>query len=209
MTIAVIAKAPVAGLVKTRLCPPCTPRQAAAIAAAALRDTLASVRRVPTARRVVVLDGEPGSWLGPGIETIPQRGEGLDERLAAAFADLGGPALVVGMDTPQVRPELLAHGLARLSRAPAVIGPALDGGYWAIGLRKPDERALLGVPMSRASTCAHQLARLRDLGLEAVVLPTLRDVDTAADAAAVAPTLGSASAFRTAVAAAGLRERIA
>lgn len=57
--LAVIAKAPVAGRVKTRLCPPCTPQQAAALAGAALQDTLAAVAATPAHRRVLVLDGEP------------------------------------------------------------------------------------------------------------------------------------------------------
>ena len=68
VTLAVIAKAPVAGRVKTRLCPPCTPEEAAALAEAALRDTLAAMAaaapRAAWRRRVVVLDGAPGAWLG-------------------------------------------------------------------------------------------------------------------------------------------------
>ena len=103
--IAVIAKAPVAGRSKTRLTPPCTPEQAAALASAALADTLAAVAATPGARRVLVLDGAPGPWLRPGFEVLAQRGAGLAERLAAAFADIGEPALVVGMDTPQLTPR--------------------------------------------------------------------------------------------------------
>ncbi|HEV2820151.1 MAG TPA: DUF2064 domain-containing protein, partial [Solirubrobacteraceae bacterium] len=99
--LAVIAKAPVAGRVKTRLCPPCTPQQAAALAAAALSDTLAAVAATPTHRRVLVLEGERGDWVPEGFEVIPQRGDGLAERLADAFATIGEPTLLVGMDTPQ------------------------------------------------------------------------------------------------------------
>src|SRR4029453_10639579 len=86
-TLIVIAKAPVPGRVKTRLCPPCTPAQAAALAEASLRDTLAAAARCGASRRVVALDGAPGSWLPDGFEVIPQRGSGLAERLSAAFAD--------------------------------------------------------------------------------------------------------------------------
>ena len=114
--LVVIAKAPVAGRSKTRLTPPCTPEQAAALATAALADTLAAVAATPGGgRRVVVLDGAPGSWLRPGFEVIAQRGAGLGERLAAAFADVGEPALIVGMDTPQLTPPLLSHALAQLA----------------------------------------------------------------------------------------------
>ena len=88
---------------------------------------------------MLVLDGAPGAVAArPAGRSSPQRGDGLAERLAAAFADAGGPAFLVGMDTPQVTPALLAPGCAALERADAVFGPALDGGYWAIGLRAPD-----------------------------------------------------------------------
>ncbi|MGK2936493.1 MAG: TIGR04282 family arsenosugar biosynthesis glycosyltransferase [Solirubrobacteraceae bacterium] len=184
----VIAKAPVPGRVKTRLCPPCTPAQATALAEAALSDTLAAVAATPAARRVCVLDGEPGPWLPDRIEVIPQRGNGLGERLAAAFDDVGGPALLIGMDTPQVTPSDLADGLAAL-RAPgadAVLGLAPDGGYWAIGLRWPDATVFSGVPMSTPRTGAAQRARLLEAGRRVRLLPELRDVDTIADARAVA-----------------------
>jgi rSAM/selenodomain-associated transferase 1 len=184
--LAVIAKSPVPGRVKTRLCPPCTPQQAAALAEAALRDTLAAMRRTPAARRAVVLDGTPGAWLPPDFEVLAQRGGGLDERLAHAFADLDGPALILGMDTPQVTPRLLARALAALAETDAVLGPALDGGYWAIGLRRPDPAAFLGVPMSARDTCAHQRERLAALGLRVTELEPLRDVDEIADVHAVA-----------------------
>jgi rSAM/selenodomain-associated transferase 1 len=186
--LVVIAKAPRAGHSKTRLCPPCTPRQAAALARAALADTLEAVRSTPATRHVLVLDGEPGDWLPPGFEVVPQRGSGLDERLAHAFADVGTPALLIGMDTPQVTPRDLREGLARLAEpgADAVLGPAPDGGYWAIGLREPDPRAFLGVPMSTARTCRAQRARLARLGLRLRELAALRDVDRIADARAVA-----------------------
>src|SRR4051812_46906716 len=111
-TLIVIAKAPVPGRVKTRLCPPCTPRQAAALAEAALCDTLHAGLAARAARRVLALDGAPGPWLPAGYEILPQRGDGLAERLANAFADVDGPAFLVGMDTPQLEPHILDAGLA-------------------------------------------------------------------------------------------------
>jgi rSAM/selenodomain-associated transferase 1 len=185
-TLAVIAKAPAAGRTKTRLCPPCTPQQAAELAAAALADTLRAVAATPAARHVVVLDGAPGNWLPSRVGVIPQRGEGLADRLAAAFTDLGGPTLVIGMDTPQVTPRLLAAALSALARSDAVLGPAPDGGYWAIGLHEPDPAVFAGVPMSHPRTGAEQRARLRTLGLAMRRLPVLRDVDAIDDARAVA-----------------------
>jgi uncharacterized protein len=183
----VIAKAPVPGRVKTRLCPPCTPAEAAGLAAAALADTLAAVARSARAtRRVLVLDGEPGRWVPPGFAVVPQRGAGLAERLGAAFADAGGPAFLVGMDTPQLSPTLVTEGLEALAYRDAVFGPACDGGYWAIGLREHDPRVFAGVPMSRAYTGAIQRARLAALGLRTRDLPELRDVDDIAAARDVA-----------------------
>ncbi|MGW7005939.1 TIGR04282 family arsenosugar biosynthesis glycosyltransferase [Streptomyces sp. NPDC054933] len=188
-TLLVIAKEPVPGRVKTRLTPPFSPQQAAALAEAALTDTLDAVRRAPARRRVLVLDGAPGSWLPPGFEVVPQAAGGLDERLAAAFAACPeGPALLVGMDTPQLSPELLAPALDSASwrGRDAWFGPAVDGGFWALGLARPNPALLRGVPMSTSRTGEVQRQRLVDAGLRVRDLPPLRDVDTAADAAAVA-----------------------
>jgi uncharacterized protein len=182
-TLLVIAKQPVPGRVKTRLVPPCTNEQAAALAEAALADTLRTVLMAPAARRVLVLDGEPGPWLPPGFDIVPQCGGPLDERLAAAFAAVRGPALLIGMDTPQVTPSLLT---VDWRAADAVFGPAADGGFWALGLREPDPALLRGVPMSTSATGTVQRARLVAAGLRVAELPPLRDVDTAADALAVA-----------------------
>ncbi|MEA2369730.1 MAG: uncharacterized protein QOH12_124 [Solirubrobacteraceae bacterium] len=201
-SLIVIAKAPVPGLVKTRLCPPCTPAEAAGLAEAALADTLACVLATPVDRRVVVLDGQPGDWLPDGFEVYAQRGDGLDERLAAAFSDVGGSALIVGMDTPQLTCELLLDGLDALADhdVDAVLGPALDGGYWCIGLREPSAQALLGVPMSLPETCQRQRERLEQLGLRVRDLSPLRDIDGIDDARLVAAAIPG-SRFARAVAA--------
>lgn len=204
----VIAKAPVPGRSKTRLCPPCTPAQAAGIAEAALADTLAAAVAVAGAspeavRTILALDGAPGAWLPAGVDVIPQRGAGLAARLAAAFADVGGPALLIGMDTPQAGPGRLVAALRTLG-APdvdAVLGGAPDGGYWAIGLRRPDPRVFRGVPMSSATTGAAQRARLAELGLRWGELAPLRDVDRFEDARAAAAAMPPAARFPQAVAA--------
>ncbi|WP_369368376.1 DUF2064 domain-containing protein [Streptomyces sp. CG4] len=182
-TLLVIAKEPLPGRVKTRLTPPFTPRQAARLAEAALVDTLHAVAAAPATRRVLVLDGAPGPWLPSGFEVLPQCAGGLDERLADAFAHCSGPALLIGMDTPQVTPELLTVDFAGCD---AYLGPAEDGGFWALGLAEPDPALLRGVPMSTPETGAVQRQRLLAAGLRARELPRLRDVDTAADAHAVA-----------------------
>ncbi|WP_280672597.1 MULTISPECIES: TIGR04282 family arsenosugar biosynthesis glycosyltransferase [unclassified Kitasatospora] len=193
-TLLVIAKAPVAGRVKTRLTPPYSPQQAAALAEAALADTLHTLGTVPAGRRLLVLDGAPGRWLPPGWQVVPQVGGGLDARLTAAFghAPAGAPALLVGMDTPQLSAQALAAPLSAAERrgADAWYGPAADGGFWALGLARPSAelagRLLMGVPMSTPHTGEALLQRLADAGLRVHRLPELTDVDTAADARQVA-----------------------
>ncbi|MEU6378897.1 DUF2064 domain-containing protein [Streptomyces sp. NPDC046909] len=182
-TLLVIAKEPLPGRVKTRLTPPFTPQEAAALAQAALTDTLRAVAATPATRRVLVLDGTPGPWLPPGFDVVRQCAGGLDERLADAFAGATGPALLIGMDTPQVTPELLTVDFADCD---AYFGPAEDGGFWALGLAEPDPALLRGVPMSTPVTGALQRERLVSAGLRVRDLPRLRDVDTAEDAEAVA-----------------------
>ncbi|HEY3630388.1 MAG TPA: DUF2064 domain-containing protein [Jatrophihabitantaceae bacterium] len=177
-TLIVIAKAPVPGRVKTRLVPPLTYSQAADVAGAALRDTLRVVSTVPARVHLLAFDGDAGPWRPRGWRVVAQPPGGLDARLAAAFAaaDPGRPALLVGMDTPQLRPDQLAA--FDPARYDAALGPAEDGGYWAIGFRDPALAAetIPGVPMSTADTGAEQLRRLA--GLRVQLLEPLTDVDT-------------------------------
>jgi glycosyltransferase A (GT-A) superfamily protein (DUF2064 family) len=199
----VLAKTPVAGKVKTRLCPPCSPQEAAGIAAAALADTLDAVTATPAAARALVVDGDrpaPPRWT-----RTAQRGDLLGERLAWAFADTAIPgvaSLLIGMDTPQVSAELLGDAVRRLARdgTDAVLGLAEDGGWWALGLRAPAHADVLrGVPMSTAQTGALTRVALVERGLRVAALPVLRDVDTAADARTVATLCPPDSRFARAV----------
>ncbi|MCG5436277.1 TIGR04282 family arsenosugar biosynthesis glycosyltransferase [Micromonospora foliorum] len=198
-----VAKAPVPGLAKTRLCPPADPTQAARVAAASLLDTLAAVRS--TASTIPVLahtgrfaDAEYGAELTAAVagwHLVAQRGGTFADRLANAHADTaaafpGRPVLQIGMDTPQIRPALLTTALERLAEHEAVFGPALDGGWWALGLRDPSyASALREVPMSTDDTGRRTLAALRGHGMDPAVLPVLRDVDDWSSALAVAADL--------------------
>jgi rSAM/selenodomain-associated transferase 1 len=186
--ILVMAKAPAAGKSKTRLCPPCTPQEAADIAEASLAQTLEAVAEVDVARRVLVLDGATPSWLAGDVEVIPQRGIGLGSRLASAFADAGTPALAIGMDTPQVTAELLHRAVETLLTpgVDAIIGEASDGGYWAIGLTDSDPSVFERVPMSTRMTYRMQRRRLANLGMAIADLPLITDVDSMHDAEEVA-----------------------
>ena len=188
-----IAKAPVPGRVKTRLCPPCTPQQAAGLAAAALADTLETLTAAPATHRTLLLSGErfplPAGW-----RCVPQRGDGLGARLANGFADTAAPgvaSVLVGMDTPQLTAGLLAFAATLLGSfdVDAVLGHAADGGWWGLGLRDPAAADVLrDVPMSTAETGARTEAALLGRGLRVARLPRLRDVDTWPDALAAAET---------------------
>lgn len=203
MHLLVMAKAPVSGRVKTRLCPPFDLAAAAEIAQAALADTLEAALGAGADRVVLALDGRPGPWLPAGVDVVAQVPGDLATRLTAAWVELGGPGLQVGMDTPQVTAAELAEALATLATpgTDAVLGPATDGGWWAIGLRRAHPLAFRGIATSRPDTGARQLARLGRLGLRTVTLAERRDVDTAADALAAA-ALVPGSRFARAVAAA-------
>jgi len=189
--VVVMAKAPVAGHVKTRLCPPLTAEQAALVARAALEDTLDAVDASRATRKVLALEGDLADSAGgpltvpDGMEVIGQRPGGLDRRLAGAFDDVGERAAIVAMDTPQVTAELLDEALEALDSHDAAIGPTADGGYWTIALADPSLDVIRGVPMSVADTYAEQVARITGAGASLAVLRELIDVDDIAAAAAV------------------------
>ncbi|BCW70831.1 DUF2064 domain-containing protein [Arthrobacter sp. NicSoilB8] len=203
LTVAVIAKECVPGRVKTRLSPPLPPEGAAQLAQLSLSRTLGSVRSLPAGRRLLVIDGTPTAWDAAGFTVLPQASGGLDERLAAICDAVSGPLLIIGMDTPQFSADHLAPLLndwsAAHARHQAWIGPATDGGFWALALRRPDGNLIRGVPMSTTTTGASQLARLTAAGLNVGMLPELRDMDHFSDALQIAAEIPD-SAFAEAVA---------
>lgn len=187
----VIAKEPIPGRVKTRLCPPCGPLEAARIARSALRDTLEHALASIAERVVLALEGEAGSWCPPDVEVVDQGNGDFATRLGLAWALAKGPAFQIGMDTPQVTSDDLNAAMRELCEpgVDAVLGPASDGGWWGLGLRRvPDEPEELfrGIPMSSADTGSHQLHRLHEQGLHVRLLDDHIDVDTWSDACSVA-----------------------
>lgn len=197
--IIVLAKAPVAGRVKTRCCPPCSPAQAAILAEAALADTLTTVAATDAHCKVLALDGSPGRWLAAGFDVIRQRGRGLGERIDNAFSDVGGPAVLIGMDTPQVDVAMLDRALGALQRptVDAVVGPATDGGFWLLGLAEPVVDLCAGVTMSISTTGARLCGALVRRGLAVHELEPLTDVDDYATAVAVSALVPGSRFART------------
>ena len=191
--VVVMAKSPIPGRVKTRLRPHFSDEEAAALAGAALTDSLAAAAAV-TARVVVALD-RCGTSETPrelaGVDVIEQRGIGLGERLDHALAAVwereAGPLLVIGMDTPQVTAELLL-GIVELAVRDddAAIGPASDGGFWALAFGGAPKPVLGSVPMSQPDTGRRAVVALRGAGVSVHIGAVLEDVDDAHAAARVA-----------------------
>ncbi|AHH19767.1 hypothetical protein NONO_c49830 [Nocardia nova SH22a] len=217
LTLLVVAKAPIAGFAKTRLTPPLSPAEAADLAAAALLDTLTAVRDSAAARAVVAWTGDVdracrASEIRSALsdfDVVGQRGDGFGVRLANAHADaarLGLPVLQIGMDTPQAGPQLLDECGARLlAGTDAVLGPAADGGWWALGLTDARAaRVLAEVPMSTDRTGDLTREALSRNGCRVEMLRELNDVDLFTDIADVAAGchgLFAAAAERVAAAA--------
>lgn len=199
MRVLVVAKAPVPGRVKTRLGARLGMEAAAALAAAALLDTLA-VCRSAFAECHLALDGDLGDAVRSdalrrtlaGWTVHRQRGQGLGQRLAHAHADVAGdgPTVQVGMDTPQLTTADLNAVAEAASGGDAVLGPATDGGWWVLALSDSSAAAALAdVPMSRPDTFAATRAALVAAGQTVRVGHQLTDVDTVDEAWAVAGSL--------------------
>jgi uncharacterized protein len=199
--VLVVAKAPVAGRVKTRLGAEIGMASAADIAAAALLDTMAACRAAfgPDACLLSLsgdfadsVRGDELTRAADGWSVGRQRGSTFAERLANAHLDVppGGPVVQVGMDTPQLTPALLVDVATATDHHDAVLGPAEDGGWWVLALRRPTAaRSLHEVPTSTPATYDDTRRALVGEGLDVVAATMLRDVDTATDAEVVAATV--------------------
>lgn len=194
--VMVVAKAPVPGVTKTRLAAVVGEQRAAELSAAAFEDTLRVCGSVfDVGHRHVALAGE----VTEGVEARrmtsalegwivrPQIAGGFAERLVHAHSEIPGSVVQVGTDTPQLRPADLRTVVRLLDTSDAVLGPAVDGGWWVLALRNPqDAQCLLEVEMSSPTTGEQTLLALAARGLDIALAPELRDIDVAADAEAVA-----------------------
>ncbi|HET9221933.1 MAG TPA: TIGR04282 family arsenosugar biosynthesis glycosyltransferase [Roseiflexaceae bacterium] len=186
----VVAKQPAAGQTKTRLCPPLAAETAAALYECFLRDTLDVMRRAPgVARGIVYLPDDAAGYfhaLAPDMALTPQRGADLGERLDQLLSDalVGGAAQAVVMDSdsPTLPAAYVAEAFARLDGPDdVVLGPCDDGGYYLIGLKRPQPQLLREVQMSTPFVVRDTLALADSLGLKVALLPPWYDVDTAAE----------------------------
>lgn len=214
-TLIVVAKEPAAGQTKTRLCPPLGPQQAADLYACFLHDVLATVRRVPEVRRVIAYTPEAAApyfrALAPDFALTPQRGADLGERLdallSAALAAGAAKAVVMGSDSPTLPADYVKQAFAMLDTHDVVLGPTDDGGYYLIGLRRPQPRLLRDVTMSTPSVLRDTLAIAEELGLRVALLPGWYDIDTVEDLARLRADLAEAPAEIAAHTRGALRRR--
>jgi rSAM/selenodomain-associated transferase 1 len=187
----VLAKAPTAGLAKTRLCPPLTPDEAAAFAAASLVDTLAVARNVPDCR--VILGHPPGAEcmlaemlgadLPPTIVVPPgDVGMAMCYAISCALDHRATQVALIGSDLPSLPPAHIRAAFARLdSGADVDLGPAEDGGYYLIAATAPHPELFTGITWSTATVFAQTAAKVATAGLAFAAIPPWYDIDTAAD----------------------------
>ncbi len=183
----VIAKRPRPGETKTRLSPPLSLEQAASLYACFLRDTLDIVRRVPgVSRGIAYLPAGAQAYftqLAPDFDLLLQEGVGLGARLnnalCATFERGFRRVIIMNSDGPTLPPAFLTKAFLALDRSDVVLGPAEDGGYYLIGLKRPAPRLLLEVTMSTATVLTDTLAVAREERLRVALAPHWYDVDDA------------------------------
>ncbi len=203
VAVAIMAKVPRPGEVKTRLCPPLTAEQAAELYRCFLADKITQVRTLRGARPVIAFspdDARPTfQALAPGFELVPQRGPDLGSRLLnilqAFLGDETPAALAIDSDTPTLPTEFLQDGVDRLAGGDVdvVLGPTEDGGYYLIGVRRPHPELFHGIAWSTASVLHDTLVRAQAAGLATVCLTPWFDVDTPADLERLRTTLAGRS----------------
>ena len=147
---------------------------------ALFRETVGAVLAAPVARRVLVFGAANGDWLPAGFELMGQRGSDFGERGAAALADAHAtaplPMLLIRADTLEVTADMLADAARSLTsgEADAVFGPTYDGGFWLIGLRRPDRSLVVGIPEPGQDSAGRLLLdRLAAAGLRIALAPRL------------------------------------
>jgi len=191
VALCIMAKAPEAGQVKTRLCPPLSPEDAARLYRCFLMDKIAQVRGVPAAEPVLAYapGGAAGLFeaLAPGFRLLPQRGGDLTSRLVSVLEELFGAGfdatIVIDSDTPTLPSGLLEQAATHMVSGAhdLVLGPSEDGGYYLIGQRRLHRALFEDIPWSTPVVLEETVRRAHALGLAVLELEPWYDVDTGAD----------------------------
>jgi uncharacterized protein len=185
--LAVFIKAPVPGLCKTRLSPPLSAEQAAALYRAFCADVLAAAAKTRAEAWIAYQPHETfptPAWAGPQPYFL-QRGVLLGEKLSGAFETLSAKGyhrvVVIGSDAPSLPAARLQEAFRALEARDAVFGPADDGGYYLVGLRRPRPALFEGISWSTDRVMTETRRALEREGLSAAFLPAHYDADTVAD----------------------------
>ena len=192
IAVAIMAKAPLPGQVKTRLCPPLSPDAAAGLYRCFLLDKIQQVRALERARPVIAYAPEDAGQIfgamAPDLELLPQRGADLGVRLTGILERLLGAghdgAVAIDSDTPTLPVRLLQQAVDRLADDPqldVVLGPTEDGGYYLIGLKAPQPVLFTDMPWSTADVLPETVRRAEGRRLRLAQLSPWYDVDTSED----------------------------
>jgi rSAM/selenodomain-associated transferase 1 len=192
IAVAIMAKAPLPGQVKTRLCPPLSHDEAAGLYRCFLLDKIQQVRALERARPVIAYAPEDAGQIfgamAPDLELLPQRGADLGVRLTGILERLLGSghdgAVAIDSDTPTLPVRLLQQAVDRLADDPeldVVLGPTEDGGYYLIGLKAPQPVLFTDMPWSTSDVLPETVRRAAGRRLRLAQLPPWYDVDTSED----------------------------
>jgi hypothetical protein len=199
----VVARRPAPRRTKTRLTPPLSPQQAAALYESLLRDTLDLIRRVPGVQPAIAYLPEDArdyfAALAPDFELLLQTGADLGARLDNALSHYLARGYervaIMNSDGPTLPLSSLVSAFEQLRNgADVVLGPAEDGGYYLIGLKRPAPRLLREVRMSTSTVLAETLRLADDEKLAVSLLPAWYDVDDAASLGRLQAELAAAPA---------------
>ena len=194
--LVIFAKAPIPGQVKTRLCPPLTEDEAATLHGSFVLDVLERTKTAVTRFKLSLdryLACAPSSNLAffkimehrQGVKLIEQKGDDLGARMQAVYETMFGRGyghvLIVGTDVPSLPIEHYNQAVNLLEQHDLVLGPACDGGYYLIGLKKPTPALFKDIPWSTDRVLALTKEKAAALGLSITLLPEWRDVDTIDD----------------------------
>jgi rSAM/selenodomain-associated transferase 1 len=184
--LGIFAKEPLPGRVKTRLCPPLTPEQAARLYRESLMETVTAIADVP-AEPVLFYEGDANFFRKcfPRLKRVPQGAGDLGERMNRAFGYLFAEgcraAVLIGTDSPDLPPPLITKAFVTLGQCDLTMIPALDGGYVLIGIRHHHPELFEDIPWSTAGVLPITRQRADELGLTCRLVGQWFDLDNASD----------------------------
>ncbi len=189
LLLVVVAKAPVPGEVKTRLCPEFTTQEATNLYRCFIQDRIKEIGNLTGMDLAISYTPEDSNeyfarFLSNGFHLFPQRGKDLGERLSNIFVDkLAGEydaVSIIDSDTPDLPRTIVQQSFQLLitDRADAVFGPCYDGGYYLVGMRQPHPELFQKIPWSTEKVLARTLEKAHSLDLQTKLLPQWNDLDT-------------------------------